>query len=438
MKKKQLFFLVLSGAIVFQTAGCTQINNISKPQGEASGAQTADEQAKTGTQVKAEKLPLAQIRKQAQNLDISYPNLDLSNAKALIPDVDEVYDLTFPMSAGSFEENVKKLEENIRKYKGLGKDVNVAKYMTLMYWDVAENETLEVPLEKAGEQQKNAAQYLYYNDGECAESFVFANHMFEMGDYSVCTRLTGSHSDYSGFSCRDYGREQGLLYERYDLAKDDISGISYHLSDGDMAISDAVAFVEKHMKEDYYFVGSKHLDYRVLEVTVRKLGENTYYYEFDIGTSFKGMPLNSDDCFYQPGYLESGNETLAAEPFGTNSFVSMFQKGRIGYIWSCRQSFEVANVNQTYQELLPLEEACRLLSNYLSENKSYEMSSVELVYQTEEEYENDAKASGGSIQSVHANPAYHFSVAKTGIAQYQGCMYFDVDAVNGEITEMVN
>lgn len=430
MKKKQLIILALSGAIAFQAAGCTKKNNTRKPQTEESGTQTAD------MQVNAKKLSLDEIRKQAKNLDIHYENLDLSNTKVIIPDVDEVYDVTFPLSTDSFERQIEKLEENIRKYKGLKKDVNLAKYMTIIYWDVKENETQSVSLDKADEQQKNAAQYLYYNDGEYAESFVFTNYMLELGNYSVCTKLTDNHNDYSHAPGGDYGRGQGLLYKRYDLTKDDISGISYHLSDGDVTISDAVAYVEKHMKEDYHFVGSKHLDYHVLGVTVRKLKKNIYYYEFDIGTSYKGLPLNSDDCHDMPKNPESGNEALTPEPFGTNSFVSMFQKDRLGYIWSCRQSFELANVNQTYQKLLPLEEACRLLSDYLSENKTYEISSVELIYQTEEEFESVHKASDGYIQSVHASPAYHFSVAKTGIAQYQGCLYFDVDAVSGKVTEM--
>ena len=101
-----------------------------------------------------------------------------------------------------------------------------------------------------------------------------------------------------------------------------------------------------------------------------------------------------------------------------------------------KNNMQKPQTEESYQKLLPLEEACRLLNDYLSENKTYEISSVELIYQTEEEFESVRKASDGYIQSVHASPAYHFSVAKTGIAQYQGCLYFDVDAVSGKVTEM--
>lgn len=434
MKKKQLLALTLFGVMIFQTIGCTPKNTTSKkPQTEETGTQTQN----PGSQSKAKRFSLDSVQKQTESLNLRYNNLDLSNAKITIPDVDEVYDITFPLSTDSFDQQLKKFSDNIRKYKGLGKDMDPSQFITVLYWDTKINDTLAVPLNKADDQQKETAQYLSYNDGKYSEFFVLSNFMLEMGDYSVPAKLTDDKQDYSQSTNGKYGYNLGSLYKRYDLAKDDISGISYHLSDGDVLISDAISYVEKHMKEDYYFVGSKHLDYHVFGVTVRKLKENTYYYEFDVSTSYKGLSLNKDDCFYIPSEQESKqDDSLKLEPFGSNHLVSMFQKDRLGFIWSCCESFETVKVNHTYEKLLPLEDACQMLSGSLSENEAYEISSVELIYQTKYEYEDKKNSSLGDIQAVHANPAYHFTVAKTGLAEYQSRLYFDVDAISGEITKM--
>lgn len=426
MKKKQFIILVLSAVIAFQTAGCARKNSTPKPKTEETGG--------TGSDIK--KITLDEIRTQAKKLNVPYKNLDMSDTKIIIPQADEVYDLTFPTSTDPFERQVEKMEENIRKYEGIGKDQDLTQHMTVMYWDTRKNDRLTVPLNKATDQQKKEAQYLGYNDGKCSGLIVFSNFMLEMGDYSVPTKLTGDDTDYSNQEYGYRGNNLGTLVKKYDLARDDISGISYHLSDGDVSISDAIAYVEKHMKEDYYFVGSAILDYHVFGVSVRQLSEDTYYYEFDVSTSYKGIPLNRDDCTYSRSEEQEKNEDpLQPWPFGTNHLVTMFQKNRLGFIWSCCQNFESVKINDECQKLLPLDEACRLLSNYISENKSFQISSIELIYRTEFEYEDVEKKELGYIRSVHASPAYHFTVEKAGFVGYNG-LYFDVDAVSGEVFAM--
>ncbi len=432
MKKTGIILTLLITA-AFQLSGCTKKNVT--PQ-KVPSEKTAEDPYKTDTQNKTEQLPLSEIRKQAQNFQSPYKNLDLSNAVITIPDVSEVYDLTFPTSTDSFERQVEKFSENIRTYAGLDEKTDLSQHMTVMYWDTPKNDRLTVPLNKATDQQKKEAQYLGYNDGTCCELVVFSNFMLEMGDYSVPVKLTGDDTDYSKDAYGYRGYDLGTIVERYQLPQDDLSGIRYHLSDADVPVNDAVAYVEKHLKEDYYFAGSKLLDYHVFGVTVRKLAENTYYYEFDVGTSYKGIFLNRDDCTVTSPKTEAqSKDPLQPEPFGTNHLVSMFQKDRLGFIWSCCQNFESVTVNHTYETLLSLDEACRLLSDYISESKTFSVDAVELIYQTAFTYENEEKAYWGYVQSVHANPAYHFTVENTGLSEYNH-LYFDVDAVNGDVTAM--
>ncbi len=420
---KRLIAVILCVVIMAHAAGCA-------------GNMAATQEGQGSLQAESGKAPLAEIRKQAKDLDTPYENLDLSKAKITIPEVDEVYDLTFPTSTDSFERQIEKLQENIRKYEGIGEDVDLTQYMSLMYWDLEKDDRLTIPIREATDQQKKEVQYVGYNDGKCSQLLVFSNFMLELGDYSVPTKLTGDTEDYSQKEYGYRGYELGKVVEEYKLPDDDISGVSYHLSDGDVALTDAISFVEQHMQEDYYFAGSKLLGYYVFGVEVRELSDGVYYYEFDVGTTYKGVGLNKDDGMETPSEEELKERgSLDPVPFGTSHFVAMFQKDRLGFIWSCCQNFESVKENQAYQELLPLEEACRLLSNYISNSKPYQIRSIELIYQTEFEYEDEDKKYWGYVQSVHANPAYHFKVVNTGMPGYNN-LCFDVNAVSGEITTM--
>ena len=194
MKRKKFTITIVLGMIVMLMVSCAK-------------KETAPQTGKTDVQTELQKLSLPEIREQAKDLHVPVKNLDLSEAKITIPEAEEVYDLRFPVSSDSFERQVEKFEENIRKYEGLGEEVDLTKYMNIMYWDKQQNDRLTVSYNEATEQQKQEIQYLGYNDGKCSELIVFSNFMLEMGDYSVPTQLLGDDTDYSKeigrASCRE-------------------------------------------------------------------------------------------------------------------------------------------------------------------------------------------------------------------------------------------
>ena len=413
IKKFSLFILI--GLITFLT-GCSA-NKSEIPQKEKNF------------------IPISKV--ETDTITENYKNLDISNTKITIPDVDEVYELNFPVSTDTFERQLEKFEYNIRKYEGLEEDTDLVPYMNIMYWDNEKNDRLVIPLDEATKEQKEQVQYIGYNDGICSELLVFSNFMLEMGDYATTTTLVGDQDDHSKDSYGYRSTNLGTSVATYDLDKDDISNISYHLSDGDLLLTEAVDYVEKHMKEDYYYVGSEYLDYSVFGIDVRKLTDEIYYYEFDVGTAYDGVALNHDDATSLDSMNEdSGKDNLTAEPFGTNHLVTMFEKDKLGFIWSCCQNFESVQTLNTYDKVLPLDVVCETLSNYISKDKQFQISSIELLYQTEFEYENEEKREWGYIQSIHCRPVYHFSIENTGLSEYRK-MYFDVDAITGDITTMV-
>ena len=121
-----------------------------------------------------------------------------------------------------------------------------------------------------------------------------------------------------------------------------------------------------------------------------------------MGTAYDGVALNHDDATSLDSMNEdSGKDNLTAEPFGTNHLVTMFEKDKLGFIWSCCQNFESVQTLNTYDKVLPLDVVCKTLSNYISKDKQFQISRSSLLYQTEFEYENEEKREWGYIQSIH-------------------------------------
>lgn len=109
---------------------------------------------KTETVSQDNLVTLKEARKQAENFESEYKNLDFSEAQIKIPDVQQVYEMEFPISTDSFDRQVEKFEENIRLYEGLDDRVDLKQHMTLMYWDVAQNDRLIIPILEATDEQK--------------------------------------------------------------------------------------------------------------------------------------------------------------------------------------------------------------------------------------------------------------------------------------------
>jgi hypothetical protein len=426
MGKRMIFFSSILLGVNFLCAGC---------------AKDAEEDTSLNLQ------PLSEIREEAADFQKDYTNLNLDGTTIIIPEVEEIHDLTFPISTDSYERQIEKFEENIRKYEGLDEDVDLAPYMTMMYWDKIKNDRLEVPFNEMTDELLEQIQYLSYNDGTCSELLIFSDYMLEMGNYEIPQSLLGDTTDYSDKPYGYRGVDLGTLVETYYLPDDDISGVVYHLEDGDLSLPDAVEYVEKHMKEDYYFVGSELLDYHVFEIEVRQLSEDIYYYQFRVGTSYDGIILNWDSSLggitgananASTDVAEDGEgetDTVAPKPFGTAHRTSMFRSDQLGFIWGSCHSFESVELQETHTDFITVEEACDLLSQNLSNSHCFSVKTITLEYQTEFTYENKESARWGYVQSVYCHPVYHFVIANPQIAGYAK-IYFNVDALTGEILTM--
>lgn len=419
--KKTFFTLCLFMCVTCICTGCSDGSPDSQLSKQTAGADQG--------QVTMKSLP--ELRKEAQNLNVEYENLNLSDTVITIPEVDEISSLIFPVSIYSLEQQTEKFEKNIRTYAGLDENVDLTPYMNIMYWDLTANDRLVIPYNEATPEQLEQIQYLSYNDGSNSELLIFSNYMLEMGNYELPTALSGDTGDYSGNAYGYRGIYLGTPVETYHLPEDDISGVTWHLSDGDTSLADAVSYVEKHIGEDYYFVGSDLLDYHVFEAEVRQLNDSVYYYQFRIYPSYNGIPLNKDSGV-EIDEASGENSSPDMAVFGDVHKVSMFQSDQLGFIWSSCHSYESVEPQESYSELISLEDACTLLSRYISVEKEFSVGSIELIYQTELQYENEEKREWGYVQSIYCHPVYHFIISNPGISGYES-IYFDVDALTGKI-----
>lgn len=377
---------------------------------------------------------LSELRDDAKNFSSAYDNLDFSDTVIRIPDVEEITDLEFPISIYSQQELIQKFEENIRNYANLETDMDLTPYMNMMYWDKEENDRLVVPFNDATDEQMEQIQYLSYNDGSNSELLVFSNYMLEMGNYGIPTELTGDGGNYSDDAYGYRGYNLGTLVETYEFMDNDIPDVSFTLADGEVSLKDAVSFVEKHVKEDYYFVGSELLDYRVFEVEVRQLNDATYYYQFRLSPLYHGVVLNKDSGIEEN--IDEQTDPLAPEIFGDSHKISMFRSDQLGFIWSSCHSYENVEAQESHTEFISLDDACSILSGHISDKKEFTIESVELLYQTELQYESEEKRAQGYIQSVYCHPVYHFTVSNPKISGYTS-IYFNVDALTGELATII-
>lgn len=413
--RKNLCCLILITTVIVSISGCS----------------SKIDSSSSITQNESDMKSITELRTEAEKRDLSFKNLDFSETKFTIPDKESMCSIIFPVSTDSLDQQTIKFEKNIRKYAQMEEDADLSQYMMFAYWDDEKNDRIEMPLLEGTSEQLEKIQYLLYNDGHYSSCLVFSDFMLEMADYDLPTALTNETEDYSQ---KPYGYrlyELGDSVAVYELPEDDISDVSYQLADGEMALLDAVAYTEKHMKEDYYFVGSEFLDFHVYEVDVRKVTDEVYYYAFRLQAYYDDIPINKDGGVGIEA--AESDDPLANEPFGTAHKASMLRCDTLDFIWSSCHNYETQEMQETYNEFISLESAAEKLSAYLSSSASVKIESVELLYQTEFQYESVEKREYGYIESIYCHPAYHFVVGNPGLLGYEHA-YFDVDAINGDIS----
>lgn len=147
---------------------------------------------------------------------------------------------------------------------------------------------------------------------------------------------------------------------------------SFMLSDGEMKICDAVKFAEDYINNIPISTGlTRNIRTSVYSVEVLQLGEDTYGYYFKTEPSFRGV-------IYEPAFSGSysGSRNYDATMLGGALMVRSDDVDLIKGVFGSEWTFDV----NVCQEIIPVEEAIKKVSEKLSQSVTFEVISVDLIY----------------------------------------------------------
>lgn len=376
---------------------------------------------------------LAEIRQEAEDFHYVSDSIDCSEARVIIPDTEHIYDLSIDLRSRSSDVVKQEFLDNVRRLTGDNQvDMSKACYMVLEVSEADENGDREVSNIKVGMDAATDAQKadsntcLVYNDGRYSQVLWQSSFMCELSDNALPTMLTGDETDYSddwGYRALDLGK----FVHTYYIPQDDISDVSYHLYDDYVRLTDAVQYVQEHIKTDYYFVGSELLDYTVYRVDVRELSDGVYYYQFYLKAGYDGISFNKDNSMGLEDNSDEHNNI-----FAESHLASMVESDTLAFIWSSCHSYEHIDLGKEHQSYISLADACRAIEQVVTDGRCFKIDSVELLYWTSFYYEVDFYTYTEGPAEVNCRPVYHFVIENPEISGYQS-LYFDVDVETGEV-----
>lgn len=361
------------------------------------------------------------VQNEASECKSKYETIDIENAEIKIPETDKIYKAYFDIGYYDQETVEASYIDNLKKISS-SENIDTSKIVYHM-WGSEDDGSEYVNYNQASESEHRfRGSALLYNDNGYSEVLYKSSYMCEISDYKRVLEITGEEDEENIWGYRIL--DMGTLEKSYDILQDEISEVSYPLCDGDMRLKDAISYTEQHIKDDYRFVGSKLLDYKVYKVKVMKLKDGVYYYQFHIQPEYKGIPFNKD---HAPEVI-SGKQDDAKKVvrFGDEHIASMVENNKLNFIWSCAHSYENVEELECYDKIISLSEACSVASKQLSTSTKLDVGSVELVYNTE------FKKKDGVIQGVEIKPIYHFVINNPSVLGYTE-IYIDVDAITGEV-----
>ncbi|MCD7825882.1 MAG: hypothetical protein LUH14_07980 [Clostridiaceae bacterium] len=368
-----------------------------------------------------------ELRDEASQLKQKYSNMDFSKTNIIIPEVNEIEELIFPLdlNISESEDTYKKIKdnfyENIKQLTGRN-DIN-EKYIyyklpldeePIHIYDVKEEDRERSAYSESDESGQGF--YLSYNDSVYSMLLYGSSFMLEVANNRV--------SDYSekGYDWLGHRPPEGNVVESFDLPEDSIENISYSIDGKMLALKKAVAYVEENMGKGYHYIRSPFLSYQVCHVDVIKLEENSYYYQMNVRALYQGISFSYET---NANILPVNEQEVDYENVSTTHIAVVMSEDSIDYIWSCAHSYETKKEGEVYNKFISVKDAMDILSSTVSAATKLECDTVELMYRTEFH-----KNEFGDIEEVQCHPVYQFKFTNTGLPEYP-VLFFNVDAISG-------
>lgn len=370
---------------------------------------------------------MEELRKEAASLKQKYSNMDFSETDIIIPEVDEMEELIFPIDANIAESedtyNIIKdnFYENIRLLTDKKKVNEKYTYYNLPLDDkpIRINEVGEKDRQGSNHSQDGDQRqgfYLSYNDSKCSMLLYGSSLMLEIADSRVA-KYSEKGTDWVG-----HRPPEGTVVKSFDLPGDSIENISYPIDGKQLSLEDTVAYVEKNIGNGYHYVRSPYLTYKVFHVDVVKWNEDNYYYQMNLRALYDGISFS-----YETGANISpvDNQEVDYENISVSHTAAVMSENSIDYIWSSAHSYEEKTEGTVYQKFISIRDAMDILSRTVSAATKLECDTVELMYRTELHQDEI-----GNIEEVQCHPIYQFKFTNTGLPEYP-ILFFNVDAATG-------
>lgn len=240
----------------------------------------------------------------------------------------------------------------------------------------------------------------------------------------VMERITGETWDQGGSWVLDEHADPIAVYH---MDEEDTEGVSYQLDGEEVALDDAVAFIETTLKdnENLPCISTPGFDYHVSYVEVYQFGEN-YAYHFFVHLYYQGVKLDTD-MSGMPFENEEGNNVVYVS---TMNKYTMFRKDELNSVYM----FDWLNQQQdSIEEATPAieyEKALQILSGYLSDSYTFKVLNSQLVYSFHIEYSGNHREDGTN----YITPCWLFELSTGGMQQYNQ-IFILVNVETGEVVQ---
>ena len=365
--------------------------------------------------------------------DDSFPNLDISNMSVSVPNTQELYQvqLSFNASRTNTNQIVERFFTKVKEHYGLS---NLDE-SSIYYAVDAPEQYLWYPLATLNDNLGDKRiEFMKYEDS--SHFFLYYIHsLAEWFNVPLLQQLIGL-KEYTPFGWRPYDLSSSVveIYDSEDLTREDIS---YPLLDGEMTLKEATKIWDETFLPGFCELPA-FLDVEPERIEVYQVGDQKYGYYVYGKYLYQGVPLisvpgaiilaSNDPCF---------NEDLAPKNGKFHDFYTSRAHAYIlskdGVCWAWSYSYDQAEIVETYDQVLSLNAALYNLSQMLSEYASMSIDSAELLYASEQIYENEFAYSNGEDYTVSLFPVWEFKISDPGVNLFSELTCY-VDAITGTVT----
>lgn len=360
---------------------------------------------------------LAEIRDEKENVQKiaeKYNNLDLSNTRFYVPDVDKLGGFTVDLSA-SVEEKNQVLFDAVERIVGeTPNDSELRCWNTPTFDWMPYSEAKNLP-------DKSALRSLQYRSDKVTMTV----------EYWGC--ISYDFIDYENVPITDMGNYDYLFYEplikKYDLLAGDPADDVYELQGGEISVKDAVGLMQSELEASpFCMIGPQLVPTRA---SVHKLGEK---YAIDAVFYYKYNDVLLDHHDYAIN-LETDEHDYFKDKITVD--IAMARNNQIDQLSFARLG-EFKSTDESYDRFISLESFLSMMSEKLTGNSKFTIDSVELLYGVERIYPEGYEAmtmeekSGIDPLGFKSRPIWVAYIPHSGIQQAEQ-MCVRADAITGEL-----